>query len=632
MIRLTFFTFCFAVLLALPAALPAQTRVASPDGKFEMTVRPLDGGLVYSVSYGGKPVVLESELGINGNGDWNRNATVTGVTATSRDTVWHPVYGERSAIPDHYNGATIHLALNNSKKKLDVEIRAYNEGVAFRYTFLESGSYLHIDREFTQFTLPAGTMAYHAAYAQAVYNKVPLEGWTAEAERPLVLELPDGLYACIAEAGVVDYCRTKFTLAADKPNTIACSMYGFVEQIDPFSTPWRVVMAAEKPGRLLENNYILLNLNDPCAIEYPWWIKPGKVIRETSLTTKGGLELVDFAAKRNMQYIHFDAGWYGPEAAMASDATTITVDPARNPVSDLDFEKVIAYANQKGIGVWVYVNQRALYNQLDELLPLFHKWGIKGVKFGFVHVGSQMWTRWMHDAVKKCAQYQLMVDIHDEYRPTGFSRTYPNLLTQEGIRGNEEFPDATHNVTLPFTRFLCGPGDYTICYYRQDFNKHDPAKHANGLPLTKVIKTTSAHQLAMAVAFYSPLQFIYWYDKPSDSRDEPELEFFDRVPTVWDDTKVLDGEIGEYISIARRSGDDWFVGVMTNNDARDMKVALDFLPAGKKYVAHIYSDGGKEVKTRTRVKVETRNVDSRSVLDARLQPSGGMALWLEAVE
>lgn len=167
--------------------------------------------------------------------------------------------------------------------------------------------------------------------------------------------------------------------------------------------------------------------------------------------------------KRNLQYIHFDAGWYGFEYDKASDATTVTLDPRRNPdINALNLKEVVAYAKERGIGVILYVNQRALQQQLDEILPLYKSWGIAGIKFGFVQVGSQVWTKWMHEAVKKCADYGLMVDIHDEYRPTGFSRTYPNLMTQEGIRGNEEFPDATHNATLPFTRFIAGAADYTI--------------------------------------------------------------------------------------------------------------------------------------------------------------------------
>lgn len=180
-----------------------------------------------------------------------------------------------------------------------------------------------------------------------------------------------------------------------------------------------------------------------------------------------------------------DAGWYGPEMKMSSDATTVSPD------KDLDISALCKYAESRGIGLMVYVNQRALVQQLDSLLPLYKKWGLKGIKFGFVQIGNQHWSTWLHDAVRKCAEYEMMVDIHDEYRPTGFSRTYPNLMTQEGIRGNEEMPDATHNTILPYTRFLAGAGDYTLCY----FNSR--------------VKNTKAHQLAMAAVYYSPLQFMF---------------------------------------------------------------------------------------------------------------------------
>ena len=200
----------------------------------------------------------------------------------------------------------------------------------------------------------------------------------------------------------------------------------------------------------------------------------------------------------------------------------MTLDPRRNPdINALNLKEVVAYAKERGIGVILYVNQRALQQQLDEILPLYKSWGIAGIKFGFVQVGSQVWTKWMHEAIKKCADYGLMVDVHDEYRPTGFSRTYPNLMTQEGIRGNEEFPDATHNATLPFTRFIAGAADYTICYYRQDFGRLNADKDSYGVPRSKSIQTTPAHQLALA-----------------------ELKFFDDVYTTWDDTKVLQGEVG----------------------------------------------------------------------------------------
>jgi alpha-glucosidase len=433
----------------------------------------------------------------------------------------------------------------------------------------------------------------------------------------------------LTEAEAVNYVRTRFVLDAGKPNTVTGAMYGDVDDIAPCHTPWRVIMAADKPGQLIENNDLLLNLNPPCEIENTWWIRPGKVMREVTLTTEGGKALVDFAVRRNLQYIHFDAGWYGPEGSKTSDATTVTVDPARGKPGTLNLKEVIEYARKRNVGVILYVNQRALYRQLDEILPLYANWGVAGIKFGFVQVGSQFWTAWMHEAVKKCAAYGLMVDIHDEYRPTGFSRTYPNLMTQEGIYGNEEFPDATTNVTLPFTRFTQGAADYTICYYRRKWDGSTRPDTAHGPVSARLLKTTSAHQLAMAVVYYSPLQYMYWYDKPSESQDEPELEFFDRVPTVWDDTKVLHGEPGRYITVARRSGNDWFVGTMTGNDGRKLNIPLDFLTEGKKYTAHIYCDDPKS-KIRTKVGIKTLTVTGKSVLEAVMSPSGGQAIWIEA--
>ncbi|MDR1115471.1 MAG: glycoside hydrolase family 97 protein [Tannerella sp.] len=607
-----------------------EVAIASPDGKYQMKVYDRDGKAYFSVDYEGIPIILESRLGINGNGEWADNLRVGESVATSADTLWKPVYGERSIIRDRYSQCEITLAdADNPRRRLRLIVRAYNEGVAFRY-FFPGNEYLHITREYTQYTLPEGTKAWHTARAQSVYELLPLHDWPDESERPLLLELPQGLHVLLTEAGVVDYVRTKFVLDAGKPNTVTGAMYGDVDDIAPYQTPWRVIMAAAKPGRLIENNDLLLNLNPPCEIENTWWIRPGKVMREVTLTTEGGRALVDFAVRRNLQYIHFDAGWYGPEGSKSSDATVVTIDPARGKDPDaLNLKEVIEYARKHDVGVILYVNQRALYRQLDEILPLFRSWGVAGVKFGFVQVGSQFWTAWMHGAVRKCAEYGLMVDIHDEYRPTGFSRTYPNLMTQEGVYGNEEFPDATNNVTLPFTRFTQGPADYTICYYRRKWDEDTRPDTAHGLVNARLLKTTAAHQLAIAVVYYSPLQFMYWYDKPSEIRDEPELEFFDRVPTVWDDTKVLHGAPGRYVTIARRSGDDWFVGAMTNNDGRKLNIPLDFLTEGKTYVAHIYYDDPKS-KVRTKVSVKTQTVTGKSVLEAVMSPSGGQAIWIEA--
>lgn len=607
-----------------------EVSLQSPDSRFEIKVFEQENHLWFTVDFEGNMIIHPSLLGINGNGEWKDSLKIGDISTETIDQTWKPVYGERAVVKDHYNSCLINLfSENNKRQRLQIEIRAYNEGIAFRYKF-PGGEYLHITNEYTQYTLPEGTKAWYTARAQTPYELLPLKGWPGECERPLVLELQNGPYLLLTEAEVVNYVRTKFDLD-EKPNTINSVMYGPVDEIAPFSTPWRVVMAANLAGKLIENNDILLNLNPPSRINDPWWIMPGKVMREVTLSTKGAKDVVDFAVRRNIQYIHFDAGWYGPENNKGSDATTVTLDPARNRNPDaLALHEAIAYAKKYNKKVILYVNQRALAQQLDEILPLYKSWGVDGIKFGFVQVGSHFWTRWMHDAVIKCAQYGLVVDIHDEYRPTGFSRTYPNLMTQEGIRGNEEFPDATHNTLLPFTRFTQGAADYTICYYRRDFSGKDVSDTSHGLVNARLLSTTPAHQLALSVIYYSPLQYVYWYDKPSESQDEPELEFFDNVPTVWDDTKVLGGKPAEYITVARRNKNNWFVGSITNTEARKLSVSLDFLEPGKTYIAHVYEDDPK-IKTRTKVAIKRKKVTSESVIEANLQPSGGQAIMITEI-
>ena len=611
----------------------AAEALQSPGGKYNFVFEQKDGRLTYRLDYAAKQVIEEGELGVNidnhlvesamgipvdNSNVWTNGMEVTSVDRRSEDNTWKPVYGEYAQIRDRYNEMTIHLlkggkhqgASNAYDKRqqylLDIIVRAYDEGVAIRYHFPEAtnGLFMHITDDLTSFRFAPGAEAYHYAWAQSHANKVKLlkseAAWKEEAERPLTLRLDNGLYAAIGEAALSDFVRGKLKLKAD--NELQMALFHPADIITAYDMPWRFIMVGEKAIDLINNKQMVLNLNAPCQIQDASWIKPGKAFRVCRLDMKTCMEGVDFCVDRGLQYIELDAGWYGPEMKMSSSALKVL------ETRDIDMPKLCQYAKSKGIGVWVYVNQRALYQELDQLLPLYEKWGISGIKFGFVQIGSQEWTTWLHNAVKKCADHHIMVDIHDEYRPTGWSRTYPNLMTQEGIGGNEEMPDAEHNTILPFTRFLCGPADYTPCYF-------------NGR-----VKNTKAHQLAMPVVYYSPITFLYWYDLPNVYKGEKELDFWKYCPTVWDESKALQGEIGEYIVQARRSGNDWFVGAMTGLQARYITLnTADFLQKGKKYRVEIYNDN-PALNTRTKVSTVVQTIKAGKILKLHLQPSGGAAL------
>ena len=627
------FRWGFVCLLSMVTLVMKGEVLSSPNGKYQFVFSQKDGKLTYRLDYADKKVVEEGELGVNidnhlvesamgipvdTNRVWTKGMEVTSVERRSEDNTWKTVYGEYSQIRDHYNEMTLHLMKggkhdnsgNGYDKRqqylLDIIVRAYDEGVAIRYHFPEAtnGLFMHITDDLTSFRFAPGAEAYHYAWAQSHANKVKLlkseAAWKEEAERPLTLHLANGFYAAIGEATLTDFVRGKLKLKAD--NELKMAMFDSADIITAYDMPWRFIMVGEKAIDLINNKQLVLNLNAPCQIADTSWIKPGKAFRVCRLDMKTCLAGVDFCVDRGLQYIELDAGWYGPEMKMSSSALKVLES------RDIDMPKLCAYAKSKGVGVWVYVNQRALYQELDQILPLYEKWGISGIKFGFVQIGSQEWTTWLHQAVRKCADHHIMVDIHDEYRPTGWSRTYPNLMTQEGIGGNEEMPDAEHNAILPFTRFLCGPADYTPCYF-------------NGR-----VKNTKAHQLAMPVVYYSPVTFLYWYDLPNAYKGEQELDFWKYCPTVWDESKALQGEIGEFVVQARRSGDDWFVGAMTGLQARDITInTADFLQKGKKYRVEMYNDAPM-LNTRTKVASTVQTLKAGKVLKLHLQPSGGAAL------
>ncbi len=624
------------LLLALLPLFAFGQSLSSPDGKYTIAIDKM----TYTITYNNKVIVERSQLGVDidnrlfesalgvprgENENWCSDLELKGEERITVDTTWTPLYGENNCIRDHYNQMVLHYEKGSNgqgvvsegydKRKyyaMDIVVRAYNEGIAFRYHFPEVANnlFLHIKDEFTSFRMPDGTMAWYEEWAQGPYIKRDLKmkndgcEWF-ESERPLLLQVPSGYYVALLEAQMKDYTRGKFRLKSEHELQVA--MYDCADIISPYNTPWRVVMVGEKAVDLINHKEIVLNLNEERAIGDWTWVRPGKAFRSCRLDKENIMRSIDYCAEFGIDYVELDAGWYGPEGNIKSDARKVI------ETRDFTIPEICQYARSKGVGVWVYVNQRALLRQLDELLPLYNKWGVSGIKFGFVQVGNQQWSTWLHNAVEECARYQIMVDIHDEYRPTGLSRTYPHLLTQEGIRGNEEMPDADHNTLLPFTRYLCGPGDYTLCY----FNNR--------------VKNTKGHQLAMAAVYYSPLQFYFWYDLPFVDKGEEELKFWKDCPTTFDESTALDGMPGEYIIQARRSGNEWYVGAMTNTQARTITIPTDFLPKGK-YVVEVYNDDPK-LSTRTKVKREQMKVKGGGKpIVLQLQPSGGAALHFTPIK
>ena len=617
--------FLISALIACAPAYAGVFRLASPDSRLESLVAVEGGSISYSLDYDGRPVVLRSALTLDFDNhiwematgkrslpeldSWFDNLILDSAVTSGRDTLWHNRFGERSTVRDNFNALALRFRKDDgSNCRLDLEFRLYDNALAFRFRIPmhPDALYHRLIADNCEFAFPEGTMAWHQAWAQAQHTLVPLEEWAEDAERPLTLRLTDGTFAAIGEAGVIDFPRGKIRLL--EKNRLAVSLNdNATDIVTPCAMPWRVVMVADSAAGLVEGNDIFLNLNESSRIADDSWIRPGKIMRETRLTTENSFKVIDFCAAHGIDYILYDWKWYGPSFDFASDATQV--------VAPIDMPAVVAHGREKGVGVWVYVNQHALQKQGAELFREYEKWGLKGVKFGFVQFTSQHWADWVHRLVRQAADSHIMVNIHDEYRPTGYSRTWPNLLTQEGICGNEEFPDATHNTILPFTRMLCGAADYTFCYF-------DPR-----------LKTTHAHQLALPIIYFSPLQTLYWYDYPERMTEVPEMAFWRDMPTVWDDTRVLVDRIGECVAVARRSGEDWWIGVISGNEGAVVEIPLDFLPAGRFEMVSWYDDPSADSPTHVASRSETvRTGAGRKAsksLNFTIPPSGGIALTLK---
>ncbi len=605
--KLYFFIAAYSLILSLPSGADAanEVTVSSPSGSHSIRFSLFDGKPRYSVAFEGTTILDDSDLSLSLDGDaFGAGFVVESTRMVATTGSWTPVVGSKSSYPDSFNECVVKLReASESARELELSFRAYDEGVAFRYMIPQQDrvEQIRLEAENSQFQFTDDHFVYWDDYPQAQYSKVRLSEMPDRAIRPLLVEA-GAHFVAIAEAGSLEHYAPMMLNRSGEHQLVTRFRRGKISARGSLTTPWRVIMVADHPGRLVENHYLLQNLSPPTTLSDTSWIKPGKVWR-SSLKTSGAKAIIDYAAANNYQYVHYDAGWYGPERDAKSNPLTV--------IDSIDMQETIRYANERGIGLICYINKIALSRyDLDTTLRTYQQWGIRGVKFGFVDWQSQADMDFLYAAIKTAAKYKLVVDIHDNFRLTGIERTYPNLLTVEGILGNEERPDKGNppkNVlTTSFARMIAGAGDYTPCYL-------------NGRVVSR------SFQLALGVVFYSPLQYLHWYDQADQyaGRTFPELAFWKEMPTTWDDTRVLQGSIGSYMTVARRSGERWFVGTIVN-EARSLDIPLDFLGDGA-FTATIYAEDPNDKKL---VTIQSRQVTSSTSLKPSMSSGSGNAILI----
>jgi alpha-glucosidase len=561
--------FLFGLNIACNAQANHLYKVSSPDKStsFEIKIGS-EGNLLYRMLYSGQEVTTWSVLGLQTNlNDSEKKAVIKSETQRSNKEKFSWPLGEDDVITNNYN--EVKLVCNSTGLNFNLIARVYDGSIAFRYELHDVNQQINsIKKELTgfSFTEPYTLYQYNQ---ESVFTPVSIDTFTKTCDFPATLT-NGNLYISIGEANNTNYTKAELKRGLDSHTlTVAFIRDSAIKTTGSFLSPWRTISVSKTAIGLHEYSQLYLKLNPPPANGIPAWIKPGKLIR-SQLNTQSGLDCISFAAKHNFQYILFDAGWYGAEFRSSSDPTQV--------IPQIDLPRVIQYGKEKGIGVILYVNYVGLKAKLDTILPLYEKWGVAGLKFGFVDGLTQGGLTWLSSAIKKVNDFGFILDIHDNYKPTGLNRTYPALLTQEGIRGDENSPDAFHTTVLPFTRFLAGPADFTYCYPN--------AKNS----FSKNLKVSMGQQLALTVVYFSPLQAIFWYGQPNDYTNEEEIEFFKYVPTVWNESHYLAGDIGKNISVARRKGMTWFVGNAAGPEDWTTNISLNFLSKGKRYTATVYED------------------------------------------
>ena len=591
-------------------------------------------------------MIVDSPLGLDIKGITSSGKfTVTDVQHRVEDKTTTPVWGKTATIRDHYNELTLSLEGSDAAHtSLQLIVRAYDDGVALRYRLPAAangaGSFV-VARERTSFRFVGDPTVWAATYpafhhsSEQHYPRLKLSDLTTEGivGLPLLAEVKPDLYAAITEADLTDWAgmSLKYTndgLTANLSPRLDDN--GLVAGTLPHDSPWRVIMLGTAPGALIESS-LIENLSPPSAIADTSWIHPGMMAwdhwwsGDVKMDTDTNKRYIAFASEMGFPYQLIDWQWYGVFNDPAADIT--------KPAPQLDWPRILQFAKDHHVREWLWlhsgdVNRALKAGKLDAAFAQYEQWGIAGVKIDFMDSDDQAMVNWYIRVVQMAAAHHLMVDYHGAFKPTGLRVTYPNLLTREGVLGNEynKFSDRVtpvHKLTIPFTRMLVGPMDYTP----GGFLNRSPSEWKQTTP-TEVMGSR-AQELALFVVYWSPLTCVT--DDPEHYRGQPGLEFLRAVPTVWDETRVMDGVVGEHIVMARRSGKRWFVGGMTADTSYSYTMPLSFLGRGT-YTAHLYLDPQDPAAKYEALAESTRRVTSADTLTLNMRVAGGAALYFEPAQ
>lgn len=646
-----------------PPLMGEEFELRSPDGN-SMIIIDIGEQIAHSVFYKEKPVLLKSPFSLEFSqaAPFKEDFTVEKIYAEEVNKEWRPIYGKHSIVQNHYNELT--LTLNEIRfpgRTLIMVYRAYNQGIAFRYKIPASFPKLlgELTNENTSFRFAGNHTVWRTSQQsfttgqEVEYDQKKLSDIKPGdiIGMPLLVKVDHTCYVAITDASLFDWSGMYIT--GDKPGETGdhvirtvfspipdASYWGgyekpIVHMVVPATSPWRVLMMHERPEKLLESE-ILMNLSKPSVLDNTEWIRPGKVVwdgwwaledKDTELIK----EYIDFAAYMGIPYQLVDGGWSKPGNILEWN-------------ENVDLGELLEYAKQKNVKLWVWAHSRDIEKQYKEAFPLYEKWGIVGVKIDFISRDDQEMVNWYHKIAESAAKHHLMLDFHGSHKPTGDQRTYPNMMTRESVMGSEfnKWSDRAtpeHNVTLAFTRNLLGSMDYTPggfinrakgkfktnVHPTQKRNIQDKLDIPENIKYTQVMGTR-CHQLAMYVVYDSPIAFLS--DYPGNYYNQPGLEFLKVVPTVSDDIIAINGEVGEYITVAKKSGNDWYIGSLNNSLPRKFTINLDFLDKGP-YEATVYRDTEESNIEAEKLEIVTISVKKGDDLTIYMASGGGYAAQIK---